>query len=669
MTHSTSLSVPDTFLDATEADWHKAVEAALKGASPDRLKSVTEDGIGIEPLYTGRRDTTPRQGREAGVPWSVIQRVDLVDPADANRQILAELEGGASGLELVSHGSALAYGAGIRIETLGDMETLLEGVHTDLVGLRLSAGHNSLGMLAVLNAYLDKKAADPQGLNLSAGFDPFSLMVLGKGTPLDVQRARVNDALAALERIGSIARLIEADGRVWHDAGASPVQELAIVMSAAIAYLRGFEDSGTLPENWADRISFTLVADQDQISTIAKARAARRLWAGVLDACGLPQAPMQLHMQTSSRMLSRRDPWVNLLRNTVASFAAGVGGADSVAVLPHTQALGLPDAFARRLARNTQSILLEESNLYRVADPAAGSGAMEARTEAFAGAAWELLQDIEAAGGLEAAIEKGEIQSRINATVQERRKAIAHRKRPLTGISEFPNLEEKPVSVLPVPDTSTAPERNKPELPDPSDGARFTALYDAVTKGARITDLADTPPQATVPVLTLHHDAEEFEALRDAADAFLLNTGTKPGVFLACLGPLAQFTARATWTANTFAAGGLAGLGGGAADSLEALIESFRASGTSEVCLVSSDAIYEAQAEEAARALKQAGACYIYMAGRPKDLKQRFEAAGIDEFIYAGADILDLLQRAHHRLGLIPSDGPVAQGSDSEEQK
>ena len=195
-------------------------------------------------------------------------------------------------------------------------------------------------------------------------------------------------------------------------------------------------------------LSFLLVADADEFLTVAKLRALRRLWARVEQACGLEPKPIRLHAETAWRMTTRRDPWVNMLRTTVAAFSAGIGGADGVTVLPFTAALGLPDAFARRIARNTQLILLDESNLARVADPAAGRGGFEALTDALCEKAWGLFQEIEREGGILESLKGDKLQARIAAVRAQREKAVATRKEPITGTSEFPNINEAEVAVL-----------------------------------------------------------------------------------------------------------------------------------------------------------------------------------------------------------------------------
>ena len=309
-------------------------------------------------------------------------------------------------------------------------------------------------------------------------------------------------------------------------------------------------------------------------------------------------------------MTSRRDPWVNLLRATMAVFSAGIGGADSVTALPFTAALGLPDAFARRLARNTQLILLEEANLWRVADPAAGAGGFEALTDALAEQAWELFQEIEREGGLPASLGAGAFQGRIAVTRAERDRSLARRKDALTGVSEFPDLREGDVGVL-LP------------LPATADGAE--------------------EPLA----LPSRRAAEPFERLRDASDAVLARTGARPKVFLANLGPIAAFTARATFAKNLFEAGGIEAVSNDGFGSHEELAEAFRSSGAALSCLCSSDEIYATQAATAAEALKAAGVRRLYLAGRPGPLQEPLDRAGVDEYVFAGCDALKALEAAH----------------------
>ncbi|MBL8590537.1 MAG: methylmalonyl-CoA mutase [Methylobacteriaceae bacterium] len=637
------LALSQTFPATSEAQWRKAVEAALKGGAFDRLISRTADGVAIQPLYPPAGGDRP-VGRGAGGPWTVCQRVDHPDAAEANALALADLEGGASGLCLVFAGAATARGFGLAADTLDSLDRALEGVMLDLAPIRIEAGRAGRRAAALMAALAARRKLDPAALSIDFGGDPIG--ELARGGDLSVDRAGLGAAMAdtarGLKAQGFRGRAFLADGRPWHEAGASEAQELAATLAVGVETLRLLESAGLALEDARDQLAFLLVADADEFLTIAKFRALRRLWARVEEASGLAPRPIRLHAETAWRMTTARDPWVNLLRATVAVFSAGLGGADAIAVLPFTAALGLADAHARRIARNTQLILIEESNLARVADPAAGAGGLAALTESLSERAWGLFQEIEGEGGALGALQSGALQARIAAVAAQRAAAIAKRRLPITGASEFPDIGERPVDVLraPVP----APTRRRSvTLPPAGDGGAFAAMVEAVAQGAALADLAGPKQTAAITATPLpcRRDAEPFEALRDAAEA----RPTRPRVFLANLGPVAAFTARATFAKNFFEAGGVAALSNDGFGDDAAMLAAFRASGARLACLCSSDALYAERAVAAARTLAGAGAV-VYLAGRPGELEAALKEAGVTGYVFAGADALATLETA-----------------------
>ncbi|MCP8937831.1 methylmalonyl-CoA mutase subunit beta [Alsobacter sp. SYSU M60028] len=615
------LSIASAFPAATRDQWLKLVEGVLKGAPFERkLVSTTYDGVAVQPLYPKAEGRGPIAGRAAGRPWAVLSCVEHPDPAQANALALEELENGATGLHLVFAGSQGAHGFGLPSGDAATLARVLDGVVLEAgISLSLNLSLATKDAATSLADLCDARGLDPAALDVSFGFDPLGQMALMGGTPVEWPQLApmVAELAASFPARGFNGPVLAADGRAVHAAGGSEAQELAFALSAAIAYLRALEAGGMPLDAAARLIGFRLAADADQILTLAKFRALRLLWARATQACGLPPARAHLHGETAWRMLTRRDPWVNLLRETVAVFAAGVGGADAVSVLPFTSALGLPDAFARRLARNTQLVLLEESNLFRVADPAAGSGGIEAMTDALAEAGWAGFQAIEKQGGLFAALASGAFQSEVAKVRAARAKAVATRRDPLTGASEFPDIAEKPVHVL---------------APAP----------------------APAPASGQWPSLAPMRLAEPYEALRDAADDAEAK-GRRPAVFLANLGPISAFTARATFAKNLFEAGGVAALGNdgfareGGTD-LAALVEAFGASGAKAACLCSSDDVYASDAAAAARALKAAGAARVWLAGRAGEHEAAWREAGVDGFVFAGMDVLAALRDAHEAL-------------------
>jgi len=599
------------------AEWLRLVEKALKDRPFEKLISRTYDGIAVEPLYARAAGATAVAGRAPGLPWRIAQRVDHPDPAAASAEALGDLTNGADALALVFAGAPSARGYGVKADTAAALARALDGVMLDLIALRLeTAPFAGRPVSEFVTAHVAARKLDPASLVIDFGLDPAGDMArTGRAMlPWPELSQRAGETAKGLADKGyAKAHFLRADGRAVHEAGGSEAQELAFVVASGIAYLRLLEAAGFALDEARTRITFMLAADADEFLTVAKFRAFRKLWARVDEACGLSPHPAHVAAETAWRMMSARDPYVNMLRTTIAVTAAGVGGADSITVLPFTAALGLPDRFARRVARNQQLILLEESNLYRVADPAAGSGGIEALTAELTKSAWALVQEIERAGGVGAALEQGLVQKHVAVTRAARQAAIAKRRDALTGVSDYPNLGEAAVKVLPVPRAAQAQQTTQFE---------------------------------PLPSVRL---AEPFERLRDASDAIARKTGARPKVFLANLGRLSDFTARATFAKNFYEAGGLETVGNDGFADHAAMVAAFKASGADVACLCSSDQAYAAQAADAAAALTAAGAT-VHLAGRPGEHEAQWNAAGVKTYISMGCDVLATLQAAYDSM-------------------
>ncbi len=540
----------------------------------DLLTRRSYDGVPIAPLYTADEAiasrpfaTAPRDGDENPAGWDVRQRHADPRPDRTREAILTDLENGATSVWLT------LGAAGLPVEALGEV---LKDVHTDLAAVVLDAGPQTRQAAEAFLALagpgtLGNLGADPLGLAARTG--------ARVPTPVDLAQR------VAAEFPG--VRTFAIDGTVYHDAGGSDAQELGTVLAAAVAYLRELTEAGLSVDQAAGQLEFRYAAHAGQFLTIAKLRAARRLWTRVASLSGVSDTTARIHAVTSGAMMTRRDPWVNMLRTTVACFAAGVGGADAVTVEPFDARLGLPDAFSRRIARNTQTLLLEESSLARVVDPAGGSWYVEQLTEQLAQAAWAWFTEIEKAGGLAAALDSGLVESALAETWEKRRKNLARRKDPLTGVSEFPNLGEE------------LPERE--QAPAPLSGG-----------------------------LPRHTYAQDYEALRDLADA----QPVRPRVYLATLGPVAVYTARATFAANLFQAGGI--------QTVTGTPEEFPG-GVAVIC--SSDKVYGEQAEAAAKLLRERGATKVLLAGKG-------DHPGVDGNVFAGCDAIEILEGTLRDLGV-----------------
>ena len=455
----------DLFPPATRERWLGLVDGVLKGADFEkRLVSKTADGLRIEPLYEAAEPVA--QPVRAPGPWRIAQRVDHPEAEAARALAMADLEGGADALTLVFAAAPAARGYGLDASAL---DAALDGVMLPLIAIRLDAGGGAPQAAAAFKALAARRNEPLSGLDLDLGLDPIGTFAATGSLGADFGGV-LSRILSDFDADGFTGRACLADGRPYHAAGASEAAELAAVLATAVAYLRALEAGGHDLARARDAIAVLLVADADEFLTIAKFRALRRLWARVEDACGLAPEPIRLHAETAWRMVARRDPATNLLRATLACAGAMLGGADGVTVLPHTAALGLADPFARRLARNTALVLRDEAGIDRVADPAAGSGAVEALTEALCAAAWDLLGDLERRGGLPAALVDGSWSARLALTRATRRAELAAGTRAILGTTAYPLAEEpapavlKPLPAVPPRADGALPSRRDDEL-------------------------------------------------------------------------------------------------------------------------------------------------------------------------------------------------------------
>ncbi|MGO4682919.1 methylmalonyl-CoA mutase family protein [Hyphomicrobium sp. 2TAF46] len=621
-TSTTDLHLAEDFPAASTEQWRGLVDKALKGADFEkRLVTRTADGIKINPLYTRgdalqsavntvpgfapfTRGTKPVRD---GLGWDIRTFHSETDPKALNAAIMEDLVGGVTSVALQVGGNGLP----IAKEAFA---LALDEVLLDVCPIVLVAQENFFDAALALNAEWDArgiKAADRQG---SFGADPLGTLAMSGrlSEPVETALARAVALMNATEASPRV-QVMTADGVVAHVAGASEAQELAFMLSALVAYLRAAEHGGIPPAKALPKINVALAADIDEFATIAKLRAARRLIWRVADASGAGDAAsaVKLNCPTSYRIMAKRDPWTNILRTTIACAGAALGGADAIVVLPFTFALGKPDAFARRVARNIQIVCQEESNLGRVNDPAGGSWYVENLTEDIAKKAWEIFQDIEARGGLLAALQSGYIQETIAATAEARAKSIATVRQELTGVNAFPLLGDDGVHAEP-----------------------WSAPSPPTAKAA--IEVAPLKP---------HRLGEAFEALRDAADA---HGGYK--VFLASMGEIAEHNVRTTWTKNYLAAGGITALVSDGYKTSEDAVEAFRKSGADAACICSSDAVNATLAEPVAKALKAAGAKFVLMAGRPGEKESALKTAGVDQFLFAGADAVATLKGLQQKL-------------------
>lgn len=695
-------SLGEDFAPVSYEEWRKAVEADLAGAPFERkLVTHTYEGIDIRPLYTpddrpagnateGLPGTPPfvRGARPAGNVadgWQMLPEHAHPILGSTNAAILADLNNGAGGLLLRldaagRHGydadapeaAALAARDGVMIYTLEDLDAALRGVHLAMVHVELQAGGAFLPAAALLAMLWRRRGVDPAHVRGAFNADPLAALARDGHVPATLERSY--DELAVLARWTAETyphvRSIRASTSPYHYAGATAAQDLAFALATGVEYLRELSARDVALDTACKQMQFSFSVGCNFFLAIAKLRAARRLWARVVAASGggADAQRMRMHVRTSRRVLTHRDPWVNLLRNTVCSFAGAIGGADAITSAAFDEAIGLPDMFGRRIARNTQLILMEEAQLHRVIDAPGGSWYLETLTDQLAVKAWEVFQETERLGGMSALLRSGWVAEQIEGAFQPREKNLATRKDAITGVSEFPNLEEGSIVKEAIDHVGlaraaadrlhrvTGAARDKlaalaeQSSKTPRDPALMDALLAAVSAGASIgrmsSALAPRGEPLHIAPLNPHPYAAPFEELREASDAWRERTGQRPRVFLANFGSAAQHTPRATWSRSFFEAGGFEVISSdGFSDAqIDAAVRAFEQSDARIAVLCGADKTYAAAVPIFAPKLRAAGAKTVILAGHPGDAEASYRAAGVDRFIFIKCDVLRTLR-------------------------
>ncbi len=694
-------TIRDDFPAVDYEKWRAVVEESLKGAPFEKkLVTHTYEGIDLQPIYVrasaGAADAAGfpgispfvRGARPLGSAtngWDLRQEHAHPDLRATNEAILADLAGGvtsillrldaaaANGFDPDQDGAAeLAGHDGLMAYCLDDLDQALAGVQLPLVGVALDAGAAFAPAAMMLTALWRRRDVAPQDARGAFNADPFAF--LARHGRLPVTAAAALAALAELSKWAAATypsvTAVGVDTSPYHDAGATAAQDIAFALATGVAYLRAMTDAGMAIDDAARQIQFRMGVGTHHFLALAKLRAARRAWARVIEACGGQQdaGAMSIHARTSNRVLTQRDPYVNLLRNTVALFAAGLGGANALTSVPFDALTRLPDAFSRRIARNTVLVLQEESHLNRVIDPAGGSWCLEQLTNQLADTSWQVFQEIERHGGMLAAFESQWVATQIDAAYAPRAKDIAIRKEGITGVSEFPNVTETRVAAPPLDSaamTAAATARLANTRRDTAafaelnpNGLSTEQLAQAAAAGATLGQMASSlgfhAGTAThCAALEPRSFAEPFEELRDASDVWQQKHGRRPRVFLANLGPVAHHTARATYSKNFFEAGGFEVITNDGFADAESAAAAFAQSGARIAVICSSDKLYPEIVPSAAARLKEAGARTVVLAGFPRDNATPWRAAGVDRFIFIKCDVLQTLRELLEEEGVL----------------
>ncbi|MGO0062932.1 methylmalonyl-CoA mutase family protein [Brevibacillus fluminis] len=703
------------FSKPTYEEWKARAEKLLNGASfEQKLVTQTYEGIAIQPLYRGE-DTQSLPHMEsvpgaapyvrgtdelgyASKPWAIAQEVGAASPEAFNQAVRYDLERGQTMVNVpLDRASSAGVDAdqaeadqlgqgGVSLSTLADVEQLLAGIDLGQTPIMVQAGNAGLAVLAMVAAHLQKSGQGTAQLRGVVGADP--LGELARAGALSGTLAEAYDAMADATR-WAIAhapalQTVLVQANPYHDGGASAVEELAFALATGVAYLRELDARGIEIDDAAPRMRFSFSLGSHFFTEIAKLRAARMLWAKIVEAFGGNEQAQKLsiHARTSARTKTVHDPYVNMLRGTTEAFAGVVGGADSLHVSPFDEAIRPADEFSRRIARNTQLILQNEAHLTKVADPAGGSWYIEALTDELAQKAWALFQEVEAAGGMALALQAGLPQEKVAAIAAKRAANMSKRKDKMVGTNVYPNLHEAAVPVLTDEELAAIREERRSAVQkqraaaDRSVLAAKLASYrsavasrnaenvmeaaiDAVSHGATLGEIVrggavPSHTGTTVQPIPLRRDAAAFEALRANAERYKQKHGSYPQAYIAKLGTVSQYKARADFSTGFVEAGGFQGIQGPGFTEVEAAAEAALASDASLVVICSHDELYPELAPAFASLIKAKNPqLTVWLAGRPAPEQAAvYKAAGVDDFIYMGADCAGLLARLSRQKGI-----------------
>ena len=619
-----------------ESAWLELVSKALNGGTPEKLAHRLCDDVAINPLYKNSNNLAPTGERESSskslmnpdtsdvhLPWDIRQTFSNPSPEITNSEILRDLERGVSSIEIKL---ANEYTSGVHIRTLDNLATTLRGVDPSIATVALDH-QGILGdkVTALLSSWAEKqdKASD---IKLAFNIDP---------TQLDLNSENLKKAFQTVANLVNrfserfpASLVLRSDSRYIHEAGGSEVQELGVLIASAIETTRFLDELGIPPSTTANSMQFTLAVSANYGVECAKIRAARLLWAKCLNTLNVPQAKIAIQGVTSNRMLTKYDPWTNIIRNTCACFGAITGGCDSISVEHFTNALGIASELGRRVARNTQIIAMEESNLGKVSDPISGAWFVEELTNDLAEKAWKEFQRIEGEGGLINSKRNNLIQSRVREVFENRKQSIAKKEKLIVGVNAFPSSTEV---APPIADQAESPlehfiSDNGTEEPNRDNGTR-------------------NPLTLSDFILEKQSLSSDFERCRKRVEDHIKKTGIQPKIFIMTFGTQAEYNLRLDFTRNYFATVGIDIIESESQLSRDQIVQDWMKSGCEIVCLASSDMHYQADAENTVNILKRSGARLVYLSGK-------FSCDGVDQNIFMGQNVIDVLELTLSRLGI-----------------
>lgn len=608
--------------------WEAKILEDLKGADYEKkLIWKTAEGFSIKPYYRAEdlenisafAQSLPGQfpyirGRKTGSnDWKICQDIETADIERANATATDALARGANAVSFNCE----------KVNSAQDLAKLLKGIDTDKVTLNFNSAKSYPALAGWLTEVLGDAAAAANG---SFDFDPISYVLLN-GNFYASQQKDFEQLTEMLKFKSSLPdfRLITVNGQYFHNSGSTLTQELAFALASGNEYMAHLTANGVDAGTAAASLVFHFAAGSNYFMEIAKLRAARLLWAKIVEQhkpTNEAAAAMHIHVTTANWNKTIYDPNVNMLRTTTEAMSAAIGGADLITVLPYDINFKEPDEFSTRIARNQQIILKEESSLEKVIDPAAGSYYIESLTASMADAAWALFLQVEEKGGMTEAAKTGFIQDSVASSAKMRNADIAARRMIMLGTNQYPNLQENMLNRIQA---------------DVEDDSETTTSQAAIYK-----------------VMEPYRGADAFEDLRLATEIYESEEGRRPHVFLLTIGNLAMRKARAGFSSGFFGCAGYKVTDNAGFTSVEDGVNAALAAEADIVVLCSSDEEYAEIAPAAAQLLKAAKhEIQVVVAGFPKELVDSLKAAGVDEFIHVRTNVLDTLYAFQQKLGVM----------------
>ncbi|MEH7383093.1 methylmalonyl-CoA mutase family protein [Bacillus sp. JJ1533] len=620
-----------TFPSIDYETWKKEAEKSLKGKPIEKLHKQTYEKIKLKPIYTKEdvkeipflkdmpgEGSRVRGSKPAGYvshPWHVSQEIDVNTPEDFNAVLKEALQNGQTMIHLTLQTQDSSI-EGLGLHSEEDFEKAFKGISLSHTPFLIDAQTDLLAFLSHIHSY-----AKIDSLTGTIGMDPLGLLAQSGQLSLKPEAAydQLAESVKWVKKNQPNLRTILVKGDPYHNGGANAVQELAFTIGTGIEYISELLERGLTVDEVAPRMTFSFSIGSNVFMEIAKLRAAKIIWTTITEAYGGNEesSKMHIHARTSAFTKTIHDPYVNMLRSTIEAFSAIIGGIDSLHVSTFDEPIKASNSFSRRIARNTQSILRDESFLNQVIDPAGGSWYVEALTHELAEKAWDLMKEIESLGGMLAALKTGTVQANISSVLHERQKNVNVRKDKIVGTNMYANIQEKPIE--------------------------YTKSKNTIkNREAAITIKPISPVRIS----------ESFEQLRQASESYLQTSGDRPKVGLLNLGPIPEHKSRADFITGFFESGGFQVVKNDGYLTADDAIKGVKAMNLKTYIICGKDEAYKEMVTDICNELKQLQPdIRLFLAGK-QDNEEFYRNIGINDFIHIGTDCFTFLHQLQQEMGV-----------------